>query len=131
MRKALLAACIFAFYSLSEAGKNKTLFITYPENGGMVSLRDTVIGTVKGDKDVYVVIRPEGTPDYWVQPNVSVGDDGKWRVLVYFGEDATPPGTKFEVRAFANPKGKLKEGDKLSNWPKAEARSDLIVVQRN
>jgi hypothetical protein len=106
--------------------------IQAPKDGSSVSHRNEVSGTVSDpNADVWVVIRPIETSDFWIQPPVTVRKDGSWKVLVYFGE-AGPKhaGKRFEVRAFANPTDQISEG-KRAQWPKAAGRSDIVEVTRN
>ena len=79
---------------------------------------------------VWVVIHPTKQSDYWVQQKVSVKESGKWKVSVNVGQDRQGVGEQFEIKAFANPKDKLEQGMKLSDWPAAEAKSDVVEVTR-
>ncbi len=109
------------------------LVITAPEDGSHVSWRATIEGkVVDSDNDeVWVVIHPTEVSQYWVQPRPSVKKDGSWRVVVYFGESGSRySGMRFEVRAIANPKRRLKDGDRFSFWPEAAERSQVIEVIR-
>jgi hypothetical protein len=112
-----------------EAQERLVVTIKSPSNGAGVDLRHEVSGRVSDpNADVWVVIHPIERSDFWVQPQVSVQDDGSWKVLAFFGT-ASSIGKRFEVRAFANPIGNIARG-KTSNWPKAAARSKLIETVR-
>jgi hypothetical protein len=109
------------------------LVITAPEDGSYVLWRATIEGKVVdsvNDK-VWVVIHPTEGSQYWVQPRLSVKKDGAWRVRVHFGESGLRhTGLRFEVRAIANPKIELKEGDRFGFWPEALEKSQVIEVIR-
>ena len=102
-----------------------------PGQNAIVDQRQELSGKVTPPTaTVAVVIRPMETSDYWVQPSVTVGNDGTWSLLVYFGEPGPAhKGKKFEVRAFASPTTPLKEG-KTSGWPTAAAQSDVMRYTR-
>lgn len=69
--------------------------------------------------------------DYWVQPPVSVREDGSWRVQVFIGRPGMiDVGKNFELMAFGNPCWRLSEADVLDWWPEAEWQSQLIEVVR-
>ena len=106
--------------------------ITAPGDNASVDWRPTVQGTVSDpNATVWVVVHPVNTGGYWVQPSVGVDGDGKWRVQIYVGRapDADVD-VHFEIMAVAQPKANLKEGDVLSAWPTAEAKSQVIAVIR-
>jgi len=108
------------------------IVISAPCNDRKVAPRHFVEGVVSDSTaQVVVVIHPMETADYWVQPNVTVRDKGKWKVLCYFGESGPQHARKpYEVQAFMNPKEKLREGQLLSAWPQAESKSQPIEVVR-
>jgi hypothetical protein len=108
------------------------LRITAPSDDAEVSERPFVEGTVADPKaKVWVIIHPMEVSDYWVQPSVAVKENGTWKVVIYIGRPGRiDVGKKFEIMAVANPNVKLSEGDILSGWPEAEARSDVIEVTR-
>jgi hypothetical protein len=104
--------------------------ITAPCDRAQVAYRDFVEGTVSDPNTrVWVVIHPQEVGDYWVQPSVTVRNNGKWRVLVYFGEPEHS-GKPYEVVAIANPREPLKEGQLFKSWPEAQWRSDPVYVVR-
>lgn len=77
-----------------------------------------------------MIILPMETSEYWVQPKVTISD-GKWQVMVYIGrEGSIDVGKQFAVMAIADPTNTLKEGDKLSFWPEAKVKSQLVTVTR-
>ena len=126
----LFVSVLYMFcIGLANAGSLQ-IKINEPQNGSLVSQRHDVAGTVSdSDANIFVVIHPVTTSDFWVQPPVTVNSDGSWKVRVYFGRSGMDKGAEFEVRAFANPSDTLYEG-KTVNWPKAAARSDVIDVTR-
>lgn len=110
---------------------NRQIVITAPCDGAKVAPRHFVEGLVSdSNAQVCVVIRPLETPDFWVQPSVTVREGGKWKVLCYFGEPGKHSGKPYEVMAFVNPKENLKEGQLLSKWPEAQSKSQVIEVVR-
>lgn len=127
---ALIAStALLATYSI--AAEVPTVRIDSPSTNSIVDQRQEISGTVTpSGAEVWVVIRPMETSDFWVQPQVTVGNDGKWTALVYFGDPGgAHSGKKFEVRAFANPSTPLKEG-KGKSWPKSSTQSDVFRYTR-
>jgi hypothetical protein len=121
---------IFLYVCPVLAADTLRISIQSPADNAQVDYRDDVTGTVSNSAAiVWVVIRPRETSDFWVQTPVTVRQNGAWRVRVYFGEAGKHVGKQYEVRAFANPTVRLSEG-KRSDWPKAEAQSDLVEVIR-
>ena len=63
--------------------------------------------------NVWVIIYPEPDgkeePTYWAQPS-RPASDGNWNIPVQIGDRDTPPGHRFEVRAFASPTNALRVG---------------------
>lgn len=107
--------------------------ITMPQTQSGVPMRPSVEGKVSDPKaQVFVIVNPLETPDqFWVQPPVVVQPDGKWRAVIYIGRPGSiDVGKRFEIRAVANPKHRLKEADVVGGWPEAEAASSVIQVQR-
>ena len=104
--------------------------ISEPTDGVKVAQKQYVKGMVSDpEADVLVVIHPVETSGFWVQPPVTVKSNGTWRVKAHFGRAGMDSGKEFEIRAFANPEGMLREG-KSGSWPKAAARSDVADVIR-
>lgn len=123
------AFCVTTSMS-ARAADEITIEIVAPTDGAAVDHREEVKGRVSDpNANVWVVIRPTETSDFWVQPPVSVKKDGSWKVKPYFGDAGRNVGSKFEVRAFVNPSEAAKEG-KTDHWLKATVRSDLIEVVR-
>ena len=80
---------------------------------------------------VWVIVHPMEVSDYWVQPSITVKENGSWKVKIYIGRPGSVDvGKQFEIMAVANPKDNLKEGDVLSGWPEAQAKSQVIEVTR-
>ncbi len=114
-----------------EAPKS-TLRITAPSDRGLVPERPLVEGTVADpNAEVWVIVHPMEVSDYWVQPSVTIKEDGTWKVLIYIGRPGTiDVGKQFEIMAVANPKVTLSEGKILSGWPEAQLKSQVIEVTR-
>ncbi len=109
-----------------------TLSIEEPADGASVPEKTSVSGSVNDPQaEVFVVVHPAATGDYWVQQPATVDNDGKWTASpVQFGEGRKGVGEVFEVRAFAGPDTPLQRGQVLKNWPKAAARSNVVRVTR-
>lgn len=77
-----------------------------------------------------MVIHPMDVSEYWVQPSITVKESGRWKVQVYVGRPGgADVGKHFEVRAFAEPTEKLKEG-RRTEWPGAKWKSQVVEVIR-
>jgi len=128
----IILAVTIASLMAGHASAKAELVITAPQDDSRVQWRTDIKGTVSDpDAEVWVVIHPTEVSQYWVQPRLSVKEDGSWRVRVYFGESGSRhSGMRFEVRAIANPESKLESGDRFSFWPEAEERSQVIEVIR-
>jgi hypothetical protein len=132
MKVFLSIVTFFLLFSVNvTASEQLRVVITSPKSGTVVEYRHEVNGTVSDpNADVWVVIRPVETSDFWVAPPVTVKEDGSWKVKAYFGEDKPEhSGKPFEVRAFANPVGNISEG-KTTQWPRAAAKSNVANVVR-
>ncbi len=130
--KVLIGCVLLVLASLTNgtAADNLIVSISSPRDGAGVDYRQEVSGKVSDpNADVWLVIHPVETSDFWVQPPVTVKENGSWKVVVYFGEAGRHVGKKFEVRAFANPVVAISEG-KSAQWPKAATRSKVIEVIR-
>lgn len=109
-----------------------TVRITGPFSGDQVDYRQTVFGFARnGAEQITVIVHPQETEAYWVQPAPSVDADGNFSALAHFGEPSEASvGKRFDVRAFVGTSTPLKSGDVLSGWPTARAASDTVVVTR-
>jgi hypothetical protein len=106
--------------------------ITLPQDGSQVLPRTYIEGSVSDpNAKVWVVIHPMEVSSYWVQPAITVGKGGTWKVMAYLGRSGNiDVGKQFEIMAVANPKFSLKEGDVLSRWPEVQWSSKVIEVTR-
>jgi hypothetical protein len=106
--------------------------IVAPRNDGRVSQHAKVRGTIVGrDKQIWVIVRPRETNEYWVQERAQSSGGRAWRVTALFGRSGAEDRDKrFQVMAVVNPKETLSEGTVLGAWPEAEARSEVIEVIR-
>jgi hypothetical protein len=131
-RKQLILAVCFLGLSLVSKAQKAEVKIVAPKEGAQVRERLFVEGTSSiPNAAVWIVVHPIDVSDYWVQPRVSVRKNGEWAVSAYVGRAGNlDVGRQFELVAIANPKGDLKEGQVLGNWPEAEARSDIVMVIR-
>ena len=118
---------------LKELETPKALLrITAPLDKTDVPNRPLVEGKVADpNAKVWIIVHPMEVSDYWVQPKISVKNDGTWRTIIYIGRPGEiDVGKMFELMAVADPKVKLKEGDVLSGWPDARWKSQIIEVIR-
>jgi hypothetical protein len=101
---------------LSPSPASKITILS-PQDSTTVNYRTTIKGTSTGiyktGQNFYIVILPQDPGDtYWVQPEVTMQENGDWSLLAYFGEDASSKftGKKFTVYAVVSP-AKLTIGD--------------------
>jgi hypothetical protein len=113
-------------------GSSNTIAITSPKDEERVPERPLVVGSVSDPRaQVWVIVHPVETAGHWVQPVVVNDGNGHWKVQVYIGRPGELDiGKQFEVRAIANPKAPLREGEILGCWPEAEWQSQVIRVFR-
>lgn len=109
-----------------------SLRITFPEPGAAIPARVLVQGwTADVKAATWVVVHPMESSAYWVQPRLTVKEDGTWSVLAYLGRSgAVDRGKRFEIMAIARPQMPLQEADVLPDWPKADWRSNMITLIR-
>jgi hypothetical protein len=109
-----------------------SLEIINPIDGDLGEWRTKVTGTVsKPFAEVWVVVRPLETRDFWVQPKPTIKPNGEWETFIYLGRDGPSHiGKVFEIRAIANPVDSLKEALIFPGWPRAEGKSHVITVAR-
>jgi hypothetical protein len=110
----------------------KPLVIFQPSNGDIVPLRPIIDGQVRdSNSEVWLIVRPVGSTNYWVQPKAEVKSTGKWTAQIYIGREGTEDiGNSYEIRAVANPEISFKRGDILKSWPSAKYKSDVIKLTR-
>ncbi len=108
------------------------LRILAPHDGDKVQWRQAVTGVIAGRaNDLWVVVHPLETAEYWVQPKINVRAGGNWRVRAYIGRPGDiDVGKDFEVMAVAGSKQRLAEGRVLGDWPEARWRSEVVAVMR-
>ena len=137
LRKSILLivwtlACISAGIAQGE----KQLRILTPLDNAQVPIRPLVEGSITNPKstdEVWVVVHPIETSDFWIQPKVTIREKGRWSVAIYIGRPGSiDVGKSFEIMAVANPKTseQLKEGQVLRDWLPAEAKSEVIKLTR-
>lgn len=132
LRKLFLIAIFLVIAISGVYGQQLNLRIKSPLDKSKVPERPYVEGTVTNfNAKVWVIVHPMEGSDYWVQPSISVKEDGSWKVKIYIGRPGSDDvGKQFEIMAVANPKDNLKEGDVLSGWPDAQTKSQVIEVTR-
>jgi hypothetical protein len=112
---------------------NRKIVLTAPCDGARVAQRAFVEGTAAdANAEVIVIIHPMETSDFWIQPQVTMREGGKWRVLCYFGEPGQQhSGKPYEVMAILSlSKGQYQEGQLLSGWPESNSKSQVVEVVR-
>jgi hypothetical protein len=126
----LLALPWSASMTIAQRGQLQVR-IQAPTNGAVVEYRQEVSGILSDrEGSVWLVIHPLATSEFWIQPPITVREDGSWKVIPYFGRSPSlDGGARFELRAFAKPEAALKEG-KVSAWPVAAASSNVVEVVR-
>lgn len=132
--------------------KVQPLRINSPRDEISVPRELSVIGEfLHRNATVWVIIHPKDNPDYYVhQPGIKVQRDGIWSGKVYVGRLGSPVpsflppglpggslvgpspdvGKRFEIMAVVDPKSKLEEIKRLSQWPEAQYKSQIITVIR-
>jgi len=132
MRLALMLTAVWFVFDAAVAAPTLEIDISTTADRSSVVERPTVAGTVTDpNATVWLVVHPMAVSDYWVQPAVTIRRDGSWKVQIYIGRPGNVDvGKRFEIRAVANPKARLREGLVLGGWPEAEAISDVIEVER-
>lgn len=123
----VLFAILCAFATAVVEAQSVT--ISSPNSGSNAAYRQIVSGTVNPNLQVWVVVHPLDTSNYWVQPKITV-QNKKWDVVVYLGRQGNADvGKLFEIRAVASPKDQLWEGKILSSWPTG-ILSNVVTVKR-
>lgn len=116
--------------SVSEQS-DASLVISAPEQGSKAGRELNVKGTAPAGQRVWLLVHPQGTSDYWIQPPASTNGEGQWQNVVYIGRDGQGDiGLRYEIRAVAEPQAPLKEGKVLKAWPEAQIQSEIITVTR-
>ena len=105
--------------------------VTSPPNRSQVDLRPVVAGTVDPACSLVrvVVHGPGPKARFWVQPEPTVSDTGTWEAQVYIGQRVALVRGSTRRRRPALPQP-LKAGEELYQWPDAQARSGVLLVER-
>ena len=108
------------------------IIINTPVNNESVAQRPLIQGSVADSSyEVWVIVHPMGVSDYWVQPKLTIRSNGIWKTSIYIGREGNvDAGKHFEIMAIANPSEKIEEGMKLSYWPDAEEKSEIVELIR-
>jgi hypothetical protein len=128
-----LVVLIYIFSALQlVAAQDENIIFKSPSSGSSVPERPIIEGIViVKSAQLWIIVHPMETSDYWVQPKVTVRKEGLWRVQVYIGRPGNiDVGKHFEMMAVVNPKQTLREGNVLGTWPEAQSQSDVIEVIR-
>jgi hypothetical protein len=126
-RLVMLCAVAILLMGVPCSGQTEQLRITSPKDGAGVPHMPAITVTAPAEaKQVWLVVYPKGTGQYWVQPVVRQIRKGEWRGQVYIGRAGTiDVGKAFEILAVGNPADDLREGDQLTSWPEAPLRSQI------
>ncbi|TAE26856.1 MAG: hypothetical protein EAZ91_16975 [Cytophagales bacterium] len=128
----LLIGSYLYFQQHHSSQKASRVTIAIPNNAENVSRLLHVEGKATNADSVWLVVRPFGSPDYYVQTPVKVNSHGRWKGRVIIGSiHAANSGVRFQIQAFIKPELQLGEGDVLNKWPKSEVASNLITVVRS
>ena len=131
MKKNTLMLFAFIIVLFSSFRDQNNIVITSPADNARVAQREIVRGKVNNHNlHVWVIIHPMSGNQYWVQPKVTIKQDGQWSVQSHFGRPNMDSNENFEVKAVAEPLVQLKEGDILANWPVAKFSTSIIEVIR-
>lgn len=128
----LVAMCSVWIAPNTNGQSTDWIQITEPRGGAVVEWRPFFRGTVASPQtEVWVIIHPVATGEYWVQPRPTVLGDGTWQSRGYVGRPGDiDRGNEFEVMAIANPAMPLEEGNVFEFWPDADHKSSVILVLR-
>ena len=134
IRSFYLTKILIIFMSVmpTYASQEIDILIQSPHNQAEVDRPAKVEGTVSNiNANIYLIVHPEGVPEYWVQPRAIVNEKGIWTSKVYLGRpENVDPKKYYEIMAVANPISSIKESDVLKNWPTAKGASQIIQVRR-
>ncbi|MBN1569128.1 MAG: toll/interleukin-1 receptor domain-containing protein [Acidobacteria bacterium] len=125
-------AAIIAIYLSSLWLGSKTLSISEPINGSVVGPECIVRGKApRGVRDIWIVVNPVGSDEFWVQPKVEIVRGNTWEGRAYIG-DSRSEGLKkaYRLRALCNAEEILLEGDVRGSWPAASKYSQIVQVTR-
>ncbi|MCP4370653.1 MAG: hypothetical protein GY797_21455 [Deltaproteobacteria bacterium] len=133
------------FSNLGSSNPQSNKYKNIPFSNSALTLRITISSPLDWEKvthwyyvkgtvsdpltEIMVVIHPTEISAFWIQPPVTVKNNGTWKVLACFGRAGMDSGMEFEICAFANPVSYFREG-RFSNWPESEARSKVVSVIR-
>ena len=127
------SALHFAVAKEHKAKENKVkehVTIGSPSRGEKVGAELIVSGTAKNADEVWVIVHPGETPDYWVQP-AAIVRDGVWGVQISIGRpDIVDSGKHFEIMAVVAPREQLAPAQVIKRWPVARSKSRVISVIR-
>ena len=109
----------------SLSSDSLSIVVFSPKDQENVSYETFVTGKVSDPSaQVWVVLHYMGNQSYNVQKRITVRSNGLWKILL----QGISGGDHYELMAFANPKEKLRPGQSLDYWPKAEANTSLIEI---
>jgi eukaryotic-like serine/threonine-protein kinase len=113
--------------------RQPTLVIENPKEGATVDMRADLTGRIEsgGWPVIFVQADMPGQP-WWCQSHVTNVDGGRFTAKVVFGDDLTPPGTKFRIAGIVagtrEQALKFNVGSKEYALPKGFPQSFEVVV---
>ncbi|MFZ4526057.1 MAG: hypothetical protein ACOYOE_11030 [Chlorobium sp.] len=126
-------ALLFVFLSFFPAthfAQSKDINIESLSNGAQVDAEITLSGTVNNAREVWIIVHPRETSDYWVQSTVTVRDE-RWNGRIAIGRASViDSGKHFEIMAVADPEQPLAEAQVYKEWPSARWKSPIVSITR-
>jgi hypothetical protein len=127
-------AIIFFFGTIltETLSANTQPAIKITNNGTSVCANQRIEGDVYPAADtsngnVWIVVHPLSTADFWVQTEISINDQGHWVGHVNFGRPNMDAGEEYEYKAFYyNPRQQLTVGA-AAGWPSASSTSSNLI----
>jgi hypothetical protein len=104
--------------------------VTNPIDGSVAPWRACLIGETDDPTAEHIaVVHPlEGA--YHVQPPITIRPDGRFKAMLFIGDEGLHQGQLFEIRVFRGPHRKYRQGEILKAWPAANVESGLVEVTR-
>lgn len=120
--------------SVQTFEQDVSIIISEPQSGQKVSLREWVRGKISDTSyELYVLIHPVATDNWWVQPLPNVRSGGNWEAYCFFGEETAGIGESFEIIAIGTrARNMFRRGQRLplGGIPRDALVSSVITVIR-
>jgi serine/threonine-protein kinase len=121
--------------SVTADARTSNLVIESPKGGATVGMREELTGRIEsgGWPVIFVQADIPGQP-WWCQAPVASVENGRFTTAVVFGDDSTPPGTRFRIAGILAPSHeealKFDIGSKQRTLPPGFPQSLVVVVAR-